>query len=87
MSTEISEKIQHITCEIGELKEIAEASLGILENLNDTLSESDGANMSKERQIVLMQKVLLEKLENGLIQIFNNLDDVWLDAMKEEREK
>lgn len=87
MSTEISEKIQHITCEIGELKEITEASLGILENLNDTLSESEGANMSKDRQIVLMQKVLLEKLENGLIQIFNNLDDVRLDAMKEEKEK
>lgn len=69
MSTEISEKIQHITCEIGELKEITEASLGILENLNDTLSEYEGANMSKDRQIVLMQKVLLEKLENGLIQI------------------
>ena len=43
--------------------------------------------MSKDRQIVLMQKVFLEKVKNGLTQSLKNLDDVWLDASQEEREK
>ena len=87
MSTKIREEIQHIMCEIGELEEIVTASLGMLEDLNDTLPESKGTNMSKDRQIVLMQKVFLEKVKNGLTQSLKNLDDVWLDASQEEREK
>ena len=85
MSTDAKERFEEILFKIMKLRDLAEADYGMLETLNDEISDLEGAEMSKERQIVVVQKTILKELKNGLSESSIDLDEALLD--EERRNK
>ena len=46
------------------------------------MSDLEGAEMSKERQIVVVQKTILKELKNGLSESGTDLEEALLEVMK-----
>lgn len=85
MSTDTEERFEEILFKIMKLRDLAEADYSMLETLNDEISDLEGAEMSKERQIVVVQKTILKELKNGLSESSIDLDEALLD--EERRNK
>lgn len=85
MSTDIKERFEEILFKIMKLRDLAESDYSMLETLNDEISDLEGAEMSKERQIVVVQKTILKELKNGLSESSIDLDEALLD--EERRSK
>ena len=64
------------------LRDLAEADYSMLETLDNEMSDLEGAEMSKERQIVVVQKTILKELKNGLSESGTDLDEALLEVMK-----
>lgn len=63
MSTDTKEKFEEILFKIMKLRDLAEADYSMLETLNNEILELEGTEMSKERQIVVVQKNNLERIK------------------------
>ena len=79
MSTDTKERFEEILFKIMKL---AEADYSMLETLDNEMSDLEGAEMSKERQIVVVQKTILKELKNGLSESGTDLDEALLEVMK-----
>lgn len=82
MSTDTEEKFEEILFKIMKLRDLAEADYSILETLDSEISELEGTEMSKERQIVVVQKTILKELKNRLSESDIDLDEALLEVMK-----
>ena len=82
MSTDTEEKFEEILFKIMKLRDLAEADYSILETLDSEISELEGTEMSKERQIVVVQKTILKELKNGLSESDIDLDEALLEVRK-----
>lgn len=85
MSTDTKERFEEILFKIMKLRDLVEVDYSMLETLNDEISDLEGAEMSKERQIVVVQKTILKELKNGLSESSIDLDEALLD--EERRNK
>ena len=63
MSTDTKERFEEILFKIMKLRDLAEADYSMLETLDNEMSDLEGAEMSKERQIVVVQKNNLERIK------------------------
>ncbi len=82
MSTDTKERFEEILFKIMKLRDLAEADYSMLETLDNEMSDLEGAEMSKERQIVVVQKTILKELKNGLSESGTDLDEALLEVMK-----
>ena len=76
------ERFEEILFKIMKLRDLAEADYSMLETLDNEMSDLEGAEMSKERQIVVVQKTILKELKNGLSESGTDLDEALLEVMK-----
>ena len=79
MSTDTEEKFEEILFKIMKLRDLAEADYSMLETLDSEMLELEGTEMSKERQIVIVQKTILK---DGLSESGIDLDETLLEVMK-----
>ena len=82
MSTDTKERFEEILFKIMKLRDLAETDYSMLETLDNEMSDLEGAEMSKERQIVVVQKTILKELKNGLSESGVDLDEALLEVMK-----
>lgn len=69
MSTDTEEKFEEILFKIMKLRDLAEADYSMLETLDSEMLELEDTEMSKERQIVVVQKTILKELKMDSVRV------------------